>query len=276
MLRLGILVALWLIVIPHVPADVDSGETTGSPLPARYARKFSLNEPMYFSVGWRETGNARFQISFRYRFVGSDDPEQGSDALASHLYFAYTQTSLWDIGSQSAPFRDTSYRPSLFFFRSDLGQHWFGARQCGIQAGVEHESNGRADAASRSVNTIFVRPMLAWGDRRQYVWTFAPKVWIYVGDLSDNPNIADYRGWAELLLKVEKRGSWGFSLIGRKGSRRPYGSIEFNASYPLDRLLAGRFDSYLHFQYFAGWGESLLDYDVKRASQLRIGLMLVR
>ncbi|MDQ7086918.1 MAG: phospholipase A [Acidobacteriota bacterium] len=230
---------------------------------------------MYFSVGWRESANARFQLSFRYRFVGADGGAAG-DALAAHLYFGYTQTSLWDIGSESAPFRDTSYRPSLFFFRSDLGRHWLGARRCGIQAGLEHESNGRSAEASRSVNTVFVRPLLAWGETRGYVWTLAPKFWLYVGDLSDNPDIADYRGWAEVLLKVEKQDSWGFSVIGRKGSRRAYGSIEIHASYPLDRLFSGRFDSYLHVQYFAGWGESLLDYDRKRASQVRIGLMLVR
>ena len=84
--------------------------TAESPLPARYARKFSLNEPMYFSVGWRGSTNARFQISFRYRFIGSREDEPMAPG-ERQLYFAYTQTSFWDTESESAPFRDTAYGP---------------------------------------------------------------------------------------------------------------------------------------------------------------------
>ncbi|MFZ5510482.1 MAG: phospholipase A, partial [Pseudomonadota bacterium] len=33
---------------------------------------------------------------------------------------------------------------------------------------------------------------------------------------------------------------------------------------------------YLHFQYFNGYGESFLDYNLKRRSQFRIGFSIVR
>jgi hypothetical protein len=53
-------------------------------------------------------------LSFKYRLFdrwvgfGQDRP------WLSGLYFGYTQNSLWDLSAQSKPFRDTSYRPSLF------------------------------------------------------------------------------------------------------------------------------------------------------------------
>ena len=33
---------------------------------------------------------------------------------------------------------------------------------------------------------------------------------------------------------------------------------------------------FLHFQYFDGYGETLLDYNFRRNSQLRIGFSIVR
>lgn len=276
MVRWMLPVILLALAAGVVAADVDEGETPENPLPARYAKKFSLNEPMYFSMGWRGDTNARFQISFRYRFVGTDTDTGLADALIGHTYFGFTQVSFWDVGARSSPFRDTNYRPSLFYFKSDIRRNWMGARRVGLQAGFEHESNGRDGDSSRSVNILFVRPVMTFGDPEGYVLTVAPKIWLYVGDLSDNPDIEDYRGYFQLLVRYEKAGSWGFTTYLRKGTRKNYGSLEFNASYPLDRLFRKRFDSYLHLQYFNGWGESLLDYNVKSDAQFRLGLMVVR
>ncbi len=256
-------------------ADLSEG-TTDDFLPARYARKFALHEPLYFTLGWRGGTTARFQLSFRYRFFGADDPSDRGDLLAGHLWFGYTQTSLWDIAAQSSPFRDTSYRPSVFWLKRDIGAPWLGLRQVGLAAGFEHESNGRGGEDSRSLNVFFVRPILVLGETRGYTWTFSPKLYTYLGDLSDNPDIAGYRGYADLLLEVEKPDSWGFALLGRRGTTGHHGSVQLDVSYPLDRLFGGGIDSYVHLQVFWGWGESLLDYDRKGPTQVRLGLMLVR
>ncbi len=256
-------------------ADLSEG-TTDDFLPARYARKFALHEPLYFTLGWRGGTTARFQLSFRYRFFGADDPSDRGDLLAGHLWFGYTQTSLWDIAAQSSPFRDTSYRPSVFWLKRDIGARWLGLRQVGLAAGFEHESNGRGGEDSRSLNVFFVRPILVLGETRGYTWTFSPKLYTYLGDLSDNPDIAGYRGYADLLLEVEKPDSWGFALLGRRGTTGHHGSVQLDVSYPLDRLFGGGIDSYVHLQVFWGWGESLLDYDRKGPTQVRLGLMLVR
>jgi hypothetical protein len=109
----------------------------------------SENEPMYFVVGARERWTARFQISFKYRLFDYDAGFGKERPWLTGLYFAYTQTSLWDLEGESAPFFDTSYRPSLFWrwLRTDQ-QTWID----GVRIGVEHESNGQSGIESRSIN----------------------------------------------------------------------------------------------------------------------------
>jgi hypothetical protein len=72
-----------------------------------FLSRFSAYEPMYFADGWNGENLAKFQLSFKFRLVIPDDPR--SRGFADNLYFAYTQTSLRDLGEYSAPFRDTSY-----------------------------------------------------------------------------------------------------------------------------------------------------------------------
>lgn len=229
----------------------------------------STHEPAYFSVGTRGRTNAKFQLSFKYRILDS----LWDTSITDHVYFGYTQTSIWDLETGSAPFRDTSYRPSLFYHRNDLAS--FGTRaQLGMQAGVEHESNGKSGADSRSVNTLFMRPVLFIGERSKQHWTIAPKIWTYL-EKDDNPDIADYRGYFDLQVKYGNENSWFVSSNLRKGTRAGYGSMQLDGAYALTASRQGRVGTYLHVQYFNGWGENILDYDKKFKSQFRIGLMLV-
>ncbi len=241
----------------------------------RFASKLTTHEPLYFSVGWREAVNARFQISFRYRLM---DPEGGMARrlrLLRHLHIGYTQTTLWDLQSESAPFFDTSYRPSLFILRNRV--HSFSStRTLGLRFGLEHESNGQGGEASRSLNVAYLTPVLSVDGVGGGRLRLAPKVYVYLGDLSDNPDIADYRGWVDLLVEWMRPGGFGVSATLRKGADSGYGSVQLDLSYPLDRLLGGNLEAYLHLQVFNGWGETLRTYDQKLPSQIRIGFMVVR
>ena len=67
---------------------------------------------MYFVVGGNGGLSARFQLSFKYRLFDSDSLPVAWLPQLGNLYFGYTQNSLWDLGANSAPFRDTSYRPA--------------------------------------------------------------------------------------------------------------------------------------------------------------------
>ena len=45
-------------------------------------------------------------------------------------------------------------------------------------------------------------------------------------------------------------------------------------SYPLSKLSGGDLTGWLMLQYFGGYGESLLDYNRKLDSQLRLGIAI--
>src|SRR5690606_20844472 len=176
------------------------------------------HEPMYFLVGRREgMTSARFQLSFKYRFFDERNPLRRI-APVDKLYFGYTQTSIWDLSEDSSPFRDTVYRPSLFYFDPDVWSSTDGSHTIGLSAGLEHASNGRGGDDSRSINIAFVEP--SWrkflSDSKWYV-SVSPKLWAYL-DKEDNPDIADYYGYGALSLKLGRVDGWLFGARWRKGT----------------------------------------------------------
>lgn len=237
-------------------------------------RRLSFHEPMYFTVGnGGGQTNARFQLSFKFRVFEPDDPR--SRGLLDNLYFGYTQFSLWDLSAPSAPFRDTSYRPSMFYYLPDLGIQNRVLSRIGIATGLEHESNGRDGAQSRSINTYFIQPTMNVGNLNDYHLTVAPKFYTYLGPTSDNPDIADYRGHLDLKLAYGKPDGVELATTLRKGQMAGRGSAETRLSYPLSRLLPGT-AGYLMVSYFYGYGESLLTYNHKDPAQWRVGYALWR
>ena len=266
-------------------------------------RHISGHEPIYFAVGTRDRLNARFQFSFKYRVLdpGPDESELGpvTDALGM-LYFAYTQTSIWDLDGFSRPFYDSSYRPALFLQHAlprIAGSEW----DFILRGGAQHESNGKGGGAvsvatgpglvatnrlrhpsdSRSLNTLFAAVTAHWEDDRARFFEASLQANAYF-HIDENPDIAAYRGHAELKL----RGGYarGLQLSAHlRGRPDGHGSVEFNLTWPTSESpllralpLIGSLGGYAQVQYFNGYGESLLDYDVRRRDQLRLGLMIVR
>ena len=231
----------------------------------------SVYEPMYIIAGGDGGLNAKFQISFRYQLF--DDQGRLASRLPwiDDLYLSFSQTSLWDLNELSKPFRDSSYRPRLFFADYDLGRLFDGRLRLGVETGVGHESNGKDGDASRSFNMLYVRPTLAYGDPEGLNVYFAPLIHNYLDD-DDNPDLKDYRGYVDWLIGVGSKGGLNFWGVLRKGERSTFGSAELNLSYPLSKLSGGDLSGWLMLQYFGGYGESLLDYDKKLDSQLRIGI----
>jgi len=282
------LVATLLAVLTSTPAtgrpdEPDSKAVGSSASPAgepdrfnRFASKLSPDEPLYFVVGWRDGTNAKFQLSFKYRFVNPDGDITHGVPFFSRVYFGYTQTSLWDLESDSKPFFDTSYRPSLFYRHERLHEWGDGRGWWWAQVGIEHESNGQGGDASRSLNTVYVQPVLeldrALGTAHL---TVAPRVWAYVGSLDDNPDLPDYRGYGELRLAVTGRSEWQVAATGRVGTSGK-GAVQVDFTYPLDRLFLRSLDAFVHVQVFNGWGESLLTYDQRLPWQVRIGFAAIR
>ncbi|MBB3008239.1 phospholipase A [Cupriavidus alkaliphilus] len=276
-------------VASQAPATVDSAESADSapvpvtgittaeataPAPAdlRDSARLSFHDPMYFLAGAHGGANAKFQFSFKYRIFEGEDP--ASKRLFDNLYFSYTQFSLWDLSEDSAPFRDTNYRPSLFYYLSDTGVRNSVISRMSLATGLEHESNGRNGVESRSINTVFVKPTFYFGDQNDWHWRVAPKLYAYV-EKADNPDIAHYRGFMDLGIAYGRPDSWELSATLRKGTRKWYGSVDAQLTYPMARLIPGT-AGYLMAGYFVGYGESLLDYNHKLPWQFRIGYALTR
>src|SRR3546814_7186186 len=100
--------------------------------------------------------NARYQVSFKYRLFTPDDPN--NPGFADNIYMGYTHTALWDLHSDSHPFVDTSFKPSLFWHKEALWQSpqkdWF----IGLASGVQHDSNGKGGDASCSLTYAYAQP----------------------------------------------------------------------------------------------------------------------
>ena len=233
----------------------------------------SVYEPVYFIVGGDGGLNAKFQISLRFRLF--DDHGRLARRLPwiDDLYLSFSQTSLWDLGDLSKPFRDSSYRPRLFYANYDLARYFDGKLHVGVESGLGHESNGKEGEDSRSYNMLYARPTLTFGDPDGLRAYFAPLIHNYIA-ASDNPDIADYRGNVDWLAGAGSKGGLDFWGVLRKGTRSDFGSIELNASYPLSKLSGGDLTGWLLLQYFNGYGESLLDYNHKLDSQLRLGIAI--
>lgn len=235
--------------------------------------RLSTFEPMYFAVGKNGDTLGKFQFSFKYRLHLPDDP--GSRSFLDNLYFAYTQTSIWDLSQESVPFRDTSYEPQLFYYLKDAGWKSPLFTRMGITAGIGHESNGKAGEQSRAINMMFVRPSWDFGDVDSSHLTVSPKFYYYLTK-SGNEDIQDYRGYVDLLVKYGSPDGLELSTTLRKGTVGWRGSIDSQLTYPLSRLIGSAWGGYLWLGYFNGYGEDILDYNQRQHWIARIGYSITR
>ena len=255
------------------PEPVVAGASAAPTPTSRFLSALSTYDPIYFAVGTREGANAKFQLSFKFQFFPEDAPLVRQVNFLQDLYFGYTQTSLWDLASSSAPFYDTSYKPRLFYYNAGVWD-WPGRKiTLGVEGGLGHESNGKSGIDSRSINIAYVKPVFTFGDPRDWHLSVAPALIQYL-QKSDNPDIADYRGYIDWNITLGKEDSWQLTGLFRNGSKGF--STELDLSYPLRAVAVGNLNGYVMLQYFDGYGESILDYNRRLPSQLRLGLMFVR
>lgn len=235
--------------------------------------RLSTFEPMYFADGQGSDNLAKFQFSFKYRLMLPDDPR--SRGFLDNLYLAYTQTSIWDLSAESAPFRDTSYQPQVFYYLQDTGWKSSLFSRMGVAAGIGHESNGKSGADSRAINIAFVRPTWDFGDVNSNHLTLSPKIYYYITK-NGNEDIQDYRGYVDLLVKYGSPDSWQLAATLRKGTKAKYGSVDAQFTYPLAKLINSAWGGYLWVGYFNGYGEDILDYNQRQHWIARIGYSIAR
>ncbi|MEN9677940.1 MAG: hypothetical protein RIS76_3836 [Verrucomicrobiota bacterium] len=244
-----------------------------------FREHFFPHEPMYVVMGW-ESPNVKFQISFKYRLLNGEVDDPGwlvrqAPAL-TNLYVAYTQTSLWDTSAPSSPFYDTSYKPEFFYQWQRVDRHrWADWFTMDLQGGLQHASNGQEGSDSRSLNVVYFMPTFYLGDTDRFHVRLAPRVYAYIGDLEDNPDIADYYGHVQLRGMMGWADSVQLAVIGTIGDGFHHGSAQLDLTYPLYRFGGRNLSVYLDLQYFTGYGESLLNYN-ERSSIFRAGFSLWR
>ncbi|MCD0505622.1 phospholipase A [Bordetella petrii] len=256
------------------PAPTSAAEAQWKEQPTsldRYLGALSAYQPMYFSVGTRGLTTARFQISAKYRLF--NPPGGRKSTFGENFYLGYTQTSLWDLESDSVPFIDTTFNPSLFWLNNDLwtseDQNW----RLGLNTGVEHMSNGKDGEDSRSLNDAYIQPAINYRFDGGSTLTFAPKLKAYMGVASENADYSDYAGHIDWNLRWAQDNGAVVSAMYRQGdSKRRTTQLDF--AWPLRRTFL-HMNGYLHLQYFNGYGETLLGYNQRNESQFRVGLSLV-
>jgi len=239
-----------------------------------YLRNLSPYQPSYFLFGTPLT-HSKFQLSFKYRFFNPTAPLARKYPWVSGFHFAYTQTSFWDLKSDSKPFEDTSYKPEFFYLSRKIP--WWPGVKNGffLQGGVHHESNGQSGDASRSTNLVYLSPVLVFynPDSRLGIAITPRLKYYYDKSEADNPNLPDYRGIFEVAVMVGKADGLvlGFTVrTAEKGT-----SIESDLTYPMGASWLESAQVYLHIQYVNALAENLLHYQ-ERTKAFRIGFSFVR
>ena len=108
-------------------------------------------------------------------------------------------------------------------------------------------------------------------DEKGNILIVQPKIWARVFQekdplQNDNPDITHYLGYGELEVRYLHDKTWQLSALAR------IHSFQADAAFPLDNF-GGSSDFNLHFQYFTGYGESLIDYN-QRHSTLGVGISM--
>lgn len=263
---LGLLLARAPAWAKDEPADGPAADRF-TPAFIQAKKGLTLHKDIYvLPLSWSEAyhGNETellFQVSAKVQLFDMD------------LYFGFTQKSFWQAynHSVSSPFRETNYNPEIFYRLTPARAAFHG---WGLDAGIEHESNGQSVPESRSWNRIYVAPYRPWADHLLYL-----KLWLRIpeeekdspldADGDDNPDIVDYLGHGELHW-------WGrlrerrLLLMLRANPQTGRGALSLDYSYPGDSR-----DLYYRVGLFNGYGESLIDYD-RSLTRISFGIGLLR
>lgn len=256
---------------PHAVAQIVASPQT-PPLNTDSLRRdfdrqpyFGLYKDNYFvfgpSIGEKPTKNntnVKFQISVSQKLTKSTLPWN------TYLYLFYTQKVFWNVLEESMPMTDLNFNPGIGLAKPLFVRNRYIGKTFLI---LEHESNGRDGAESRSWNKISVGGNILI-DQNLMVHG---KVWIPIVDGQNNKDILDYSGIYQVGMQFfsdNRRFTGSVLLTKRRGWK-----LNYNTVIELAYQLWHRDNQYLFLQYYNGYGEGLLDYN-KFHSQLRIGIVI--
>lgn len=231
---------------------------------------FGIYKPNYFLPGtWlteeaadRQSTEIKFQISIKQKTF---------DLSGFGINFGYTQKSFWQAYDQndSSPFRETNYNPEVFIDSPQYQTKW--GKFKGF-LGYEHESNGERLPYSRSWNRAYFRYQYTY-----HAFGLEHKIWYRIpeddkkdandpkGD--DNPDIHEFFGYNEIIVSLNFE-KIQIAVFGRYNSQHEKGAVQVDITSP-----APGEGVYWYIQYWSGYGESLIDYNVE-LTKYGLGLMV--
>ncbi len=270
-MKKGAILCLLLLSSITAFSQILSTPTSG-PLDADSIRRaldngpyFSLYKDNYFTMGTtvnrkpsRTNSDVKFQVSIAQRLTKSTLP------FNTYLFLFYTQKCMWNVFEESMPMRDLNFNPGI-----GLAKHLFVKnRYVGkLTLLVEHESNGRDGADSRSWNKI----SLACNVFIDPNFMIHGKAWIPIVDGQNNKDILDYCGIYQTgftYTTPNKRFGFALTLVKRRGW-----NLNYNSIWEINYRLFKKENQFLFLQYYNGYGENLLDYN-KFHSRLRVGIVI--
>ena len=270
-MKKGAILCLLLLSSITAFSQILSTPTSG-PLDADSIRRaldngpyFSLYKDNYFTMGTtvnqkpsRTNSDVKFQVSIAQRLTKSTLP------FNTYLFLFYTQKCMWNVFEESMPMRDLNFNPGI-----GLAKHLFVKnRYVGkLTLLVEHESNGRDGADSRSWNKI----SLACNVFIDPNFMIHGKAWIPIVDGLNNKDILDYCGIYQTgftYTTPNKRFGFALTLVKRRGW-----NLNYNSIWEINYRLFKKENQFLFLQYYNGYGENLLDYN-KFHSRLRVGIVI--
>ena len=247
----------------------EGNATTGSAILGFLDRRLSVYEPIFFLLGTYPA--AEFQFSMKFKVFNSKD---WWDPL-TYFYFAYTQTSFWDLLTRDPSFYDTSYKPSMFLLSSNVLKS-SGPFKLDLQGGAEHESNGRGGTGERSLYTLYAQPTAHFDVFDRLEFAFQPRVWEYLSVGANNEDLPAYRGYADLRTSL----TWHYGGEGRRIQLADQFRIGDSGRHPgilidlrMDLPKWAKFNPALQLQYFTGYGQTLRQYN-EYSHGFRAGLCL--
>ena len=228
-----------------------------------YQSPFSINRNNYIIAGDNKD-QAKFQISFKYELV-----------YYSNIYFGYTQTSWWKV-YHDADTMSSNYQPEIFY-RLNSKNNAFNNLDLKFIDYIQfspfnHASTGVEGTDHRSINIYYAQTQVSYGDRVSIGDNI--KVFGYYSKEETNSDIQKYKGYYEndIFLKINSRTVEDMSLAEfhfKHGGTFTKGWLCAEANM---LIFTNKAQPRLFFQYFYGYGENMVNYNIKDQSA-RIGLI---
>jgi phospholipase A1 len=208
----------------------------------------------------RDSNEVQFQLSIKVPLAIN------MFNTTADLYVAYTQNSYWQVYNKehSSPFRETNYMPELFVeWQPQIDLGWTTLEKTRLS--FIHQSNGQDIGYSRSWNRTELMTQLKinnliYGFNIWNRWSEDEKETSSDTEGDDNPDLENYIGKQKLFAQYQYN-NYGFA-IEHQNDFFNYdihkGNTKFDIILPTP---SENFD--LFIRYFYGYGESLIDYDLK-------------